>query len=90
MSAEHQDVGRQPPPRFVRLSFDGSRLSADISGSDRVPLIPVPASRIDWLSACAGRLWRQQTRCLAALLLVDLPTGRWTIGFPRQRCGTRA
>jgi len=49
--------------------------------------MPVPASRMDWLVAAAGRLWRQRRRCLAALLLAEPAPGAWTIRLPRQRCG---
>jgi hypothetical protein len=73
--------------RFARLTLDGHRLMVDVSALDRMLMMPVPASRVDWLSAAAGRLWRDRTRCMAALLLLEPLSGRWTIRFPRQRCG---
>ena len=86
MNTDDQAV-RPIADRVVRLTLDGHRLMVQLSPSDTMLMMPVPASRVDWLSAAAGRLWRDRTRCMAALLLLEPLSGRWTIRFPRQRCG---
>lgn len=86
MNAEDQTL-RPAGERFARLALEGDRVMVDIGGAERVLMMPVPASRIDWLSAAAGRLWRDRARCMAALLFLEPSSGRWTIRFPRQWCG---
>lgn len=77
----------RPCERFVRLRSEAQCIVAELPGANVASFLPVPASRMDWLVAAAGRLWRQRRRCLAALLLAEPATGGWTIRIPRQQCG---
>ena len=74
--------------RFLQLAFRGNALDVVGEGKSLIPLPAVPASQLDWVSECARRLWRDRHRCLATLLLVHPSSGRWTIRFPTQRCGS--
>jgi hypothetical protein len=50
-------------------------------------LQPFPAQILQWLVGVGHRQWQNRQRCLAALLLISVRTGKWTIRLPQQRCG---
>jgi hypothetical protein len=49
-------------------------------------LRPLPDQILEWLCELGQRHWQKRRRCLAALLLVHVPTRHWTPRLPRQQC----
>ena len=53
-------------------------------------LPPPPRQRLDWLVVAGHRFWARHRRPMAALLLIDSRTQRWSIALPVQTCGREA
>lgn len=69
--------------------------NAAASGETTRPLSPfvlprIPESLVHWLTIGGEAVWSRRQRCVAALLVLGIRSGRWTTRLPSQRCGPDA
>ena len=95
-SPEPEDRGCRalPQVRLLRDDKDGAvvaPLPADAAGAEYPPfepfsLVKFPRVMSDLLASLADRVYRGHDRCVAAVLLLELPVRTWQFRVPVQRC----
>ncbi|HVU46084.1 MAG TPA: hypothetical protein VHD85_08160 [Terracidiphilus sp.] len=72
--------------KFIRTPAGLVAQRGQIPTAQTYPIPRIPQSLIDFLIGVGMHFYNESTRCLSAILHLDLENGHWSFAIPPQRC----